>query len=256
MRIVSIESLLMEAKKEPHERIKWPALSPVAEYLVSIGVEEIPARQAAFVAGLALERYQSAVEVARESRAKSLARSRNSKAVRSPAKIYAEKIARAANALVKAIESADDGDWSRLEFAHAHPIVDSKLPREAPFYIPAGGADALWHDRIGPRMSFAADARIVRDAATDALQMLKGRGRPAGAKAALVDELSVIYWRATGKAPTAAGEACWEQPISQFGQFVRCTVAVKERDFCTGFAELLTAAVKRFRAKVSEQRKK
>jgi hypothetical protein len=135
-------------------------------------------------------------------------------------KIHINAIAHAAGHLVKAIEKAPGGAWDHL----------------------AGEAT-----RTITRSQFEADVRMVRDSAKDALDKLRSNGRPTSARVALVDELAVIWSRATGKMPTASGEGSFGAPRSHFGQFVALAASAKPGDFEDGFANLLVNAVTRYK---------
>ena len=228
-----------------------PSSLSVAKHLIKTGVSGRAAKQAAFAAQLALDRYKSKVSAPLSDKSETI-------------KIQADEIARAAAKLVEAVHGASDACWAQLEFAHDNPLAEAgSLPTEAG-YVTKDGDDAsplklvpAWRERVGPRANFEADVRRVRDAARGALKKLKQSGRPAGAKAALVDELAMIWWRATDKPPTTSGAGDFEAPSSQFGEFVKCVVG-SDPDFIRGFGELLTAAGRRIRQKkvVSEPLKK
>jgi hypothetical protein len=138
-------------------------------------------------------------------------------------KIRIEEIARAAASLVEAIEKAPDVAWDHL---------------------------AAETTRIVHRSRFEADVRMVRDSATDALGRLKPNGRPAGAKAALVDKLAMIWRRATGETPGKSGDGTFDAPRSHFGRFVKVVVVstiADPSDFRKGFAELIVSAAGRYK---------
>jgi hypothetical protein len=137
-----------------------------------------------------------------------------------------EDIIARTNAAVKAVEKASSDAWDHL---------------------------AAEMTRVIPSAQFVADARQVRDSAREALAKLKRPGKPSTAKAALVDELAIIWSRATGKMPTASGEGSFGAPRSHFGQFVAFAVSAEPGDFKAGFADLLVNAVTRYKKRNPER---
>lgn len=219
--------------------------SDVVEYLVSLGVDVEVANQARLATWLALSRYSASAgaRLALTAKRKAKGPPRDAQGDKS-AKGHAAKIARAAAALAAAIEASPDTLWNALEEVYAtdeRGIVCDADARNAL------RLKAQWRERIGPAASFAANVRIVRDAADEALARLKVSGRPAEPKSVLVDELAVIWRRATGRPPTASGAGELDSPHSRFGEFVRRAVSGHEDEFRGGFADLLKHGVARYR---------
>jgi hypothetical protein len=147
----------------------------VVDYLCSLGVDESVASGAWIAVQLAVGRHAEKIaeqhaEKTAKARGKGIKKIYDDKA----AKDNLEEIERAAERLVEAIEKSSDYAWNQL---------------------------ATEATRIIRRSAFEADVRMVRDSAADALGRLKLNGKPVGAKAALVDELAMIWRRATGKMP-------------------------------------------------------
>jgi hypothetical protein len=114
-------------------------------------------------------------------------------------------------------------------------------------------SDAAW-DHLAAEMTrdvtrsqFEAEVCHVRESARAALGKLKPNGKPPGAKAALVDELAVIWRRATGETPAASGAGAFDAPRSQFGKFVARAVSAVAGDFEDGFAELIVSAARKYK---------
>jgi hypothetical protein len=114
-------------------------------------------------------------------------------------------------------------------------------------------SDAAW-DHLAAEMTrdvhrsqFEAEVCHVRESARAALGKLKRNGRPTSAKTELVDELAVIWRRATGKTPGESGVGTFDAPRSQFGKFVVRAVPAVAGDFKDGFAELIVRAARRYK---------
>ena len=136
-------------------------------------------------------------------------------------KIHIDEIARAAKNLVAAIEKAPAAAWDHLAAETA---------------------------RIIHRSQFEADVRIVWDSAQDALGKLKRNGKPVSAKVELVDQLAMIWFRATDKLPSASGEGSLDAPRSEFGRFVKVVVTtLRAAGFEKGFADLIVGAARRYK---------
>jgi hypothetical protein len=191
----------------------------VITYLRSLGVDESAAAGAWIAVSLAVGRRaeliaeEHAAKVAAR-RGKSIKKTYDDEIVKG----QLEQIGALVDAAVKAVEKASDYSWDHL---------------------------AAEMTRFMPRAQFVADARQVRDSANYALSKLKRNGRPSSAKNALVDELAMIWRRATGKPPTASGEGTFDAPRSHFGKFVALAVTAVAGDFEDGFTDLLVNAVAR-----------
>jgi hypothetical protein len=191
----------------------------VVDYLCSLGVDESVASVAWIAVQLAVGRHAEKIaeqhaEKTAKARGKGIKKIYDDKA----AKDNLEEIERAAERLVEAIEKSSDYAWNQL---------------------------ATEATRIIRRSAFEADVRMVRDSAADALGRLKLNGKPVGAKAALVDELAMIWRRATGKMPDKSGGATLNKPYFQFGKFVARAVSTVAGDFEKGFSDLVRSAADR-----------
>jgi hypothetical protein len=251
-------------------------------YLKSQGVAAKVANEATLAAWLAFERYRTRANKTAYAETAGAVIARAGKIARA-ARALAKAIEGAPRKGIPRVPrlhtecDALDATWRAIEYAHGHPVVLTELPNlDAPgsgrvpmtqrvFHALIGRSyrpdahsgqpyfesvsprtfpSSAWRDRIGPRASFAADVRMVRDAANDALSLLK---RPATAKAALVRELAIIWGRATRKLPSASGRGNFAAPRSAFGRFVTIVVAADADEFRTGLSDLLRTEVNQYR---------
>jgi hypothetical protein len=165
-------------------------------------------------------------------------------------------------------ESTADGAWIAVRFAltryadrvsaaaRAGRTKDNieAIKRAADFLIKeVCKSDAAW-DHLAAEMTrdvhrsqFEAEVCHVRESARAALGKLKLNGRPPSAKTELVDELAVIWRRATGKTPSASGNGTFAAPRSPFGRFVALAVSDVPSDFKKGFAELIVRAARGYK---------
>jgi hypothetical protein len=252
---------------EQRRREKDRARAAVVDHLHSFGVQQSIAAGAWLAARLAVDRHAEKIA---EQHAEKIAK----QAGRGIKKIYddkvvkmrVEKIARAAAKLIEAIEGAPHVVWANISEAYATPRdedVDKQVARGRTrgevLEKAAQNARRLneeWRQRIGPRSQFSANVRVVRDSADDALARLKRNGRPTSARAALVDELAVIWRRATGEMPGGSGAGDFDDPHSDFGRFVKVVVVAataRPSDFKNGFAELIVSAADRYKKRNQAQ---
>jgi hypothetical protein len=217
------------------QKSNTPITHPI-DYLVARGVDESRAKQAWLAAKLALSRYTC--QVAPLTRFDVEAE-----------KIHAQEIADAARRFADALDGSSDILWRRLADTHAtNPggiTSDADVTNAERLY-------ENWDSRLGrQRANFAANVRLVSHAAQETVQRLKKPGRPVGEISGLLDELAVIWRRATGRAPTGSSAGDFERPRSYFGEFVSLCLSTlpASHRFENGFADMIRRAAKRYCAR-------